>query len=85
MRGVVFDAGALIVFERNERLVVLLVKRLLALRGRVIVPAGVVGQVWRDGARQARLARLLGSPIVTIEALGRARRVSSAGSRERTT
>ncbi len=78
MRGVVFDAGALIAFQRNDRLVVLVMKRLLALRGRVVVPAGVVGQVWRDGARQARLARLLGSPIVTIEALDD-RRARAAG------
>jgi predicted nucleic acid-binding protein len=33
------------------------------------VPAGVVGQVWRDGRRQARLARLLGSDVVEVEPL----------------
>lgn len=69
MTGFVFDAGALIAFERNDRTVVMLVKRLLEQRARVIIPAAVVGQVWRDGARQARLARLLGSPVAVIEPL----------------
>jgi hypothetical protein len=41
----------------------------------ITIPSGVVGQVWRDGARLARLARLLGAATVTIEPLddGRAR------------
>jgi hypothetical protein len=78
MNGFVFDAGALIAFERNDRTVVLLVKRLLEHRAKVTVPAGVVGQVWRDGARQVRLARLLGSPLVVIEALDD-RRARAAG------
>ena len=36
---------------------------------RVAVPAGVVGQVWRDGRRQVRLTRLLRSAVVEIEPL----------------
>jgi hypothetical protein len=76
--GFVFDAGALIAFERNDRTVVMLVKRLLELRAKVTIPAGVVGQVWRDGARQARLARLLGSPMAVIEPLDD-RRARAAG------
>lgn len=69
MSGFVFDTGALIGFERNDRTVVMLTKRLLALGAKVVIPAGVIGQAWRDGARQARLARLLGSRLVTVEAL----------------
>lgn len=69
MSGIVFDAGALIAFERNDRTVVMLAKRLLALRGKLVVPAGVVGQVWLDGARQVRLARLLAAPITMVEPL----------------
>jgi hypothetical protein len=65
----IFDAGALIAFERSDRTVVMLVKRLLAIGAKLVVPAGVVGQVWRDGARQARLARLLGSPLAVVEPL----------------
>jgi len=76
--GFVFDAGALIAFERNDRAVVMLAKRLLALRAKVVIPAGVVGQVWRDGARQARLARLLGAPLTLVEPLDD-RRARAAG------
>jgi hypothetical protein len=76
--GFVFDAGALIAFERNDRAVIMLAKRLLALRAKLVIPAGVVGQVWRDGARQTRLARLLGSPIAIVEPLDD-RRARAAG------
>jgi hypothetical protein len=76
--GFVFDAGALIAFERGDRAVVMLAKRLLDLRAKLILPAGVVGQAWRDGARQARLARLLGSPIAVVEPLDD-RRARAAG------
>jgi hypothetical protein len=74
----VLDAGALIAFERNDRQVVMLTKRLLFLRGTVIVPAGVVGQVWRKGSRQARLSRLLGSRLVHVVPLDD-RRARAAG------
>ena len=63
------DAGALIAFERGDRFMVTLLARARE-RGDVFaVPAGVVGQVWRDGRRQARLARLLASSTVEIEPL----------------
>jgi hypothetical protein len=71
--GLVLDAGALIAFERNDRAMVALVARVHALRGRLIVPAAVVGQVWRDGGKQVRLARLLASPITIVESLTDAR------------
>jgi hypothetical protein len=67
--GVTLDAGALVAFEKNDRRVVTLLARALETRSPVAVPAGVVGQVWRDGRRQARLARLLASPTVAIEPL----------------
>jgi hypothetical protein len=53
----VLDAGALIGLERADRRVAGLI--LLARRagGDLVTTAPVVGQVWRDGARQARLAR----------------------------
>lgn len=78
MKGFIFDAGALIAFERNDRPVTMLVKRVVVHDARIIVPAGVVGQVWRDGAKQARLARLLGSSVVVIEPLDD-RRARAAG------
>ena len=69
------DAGALIAFERGDRAVVAIVTRALQRKLVLAVPAGVVGQVWRDGRRQAVLARLLASDLIEIEPLddGRAR------------
>lgn len=65
----VLDAGALIAMERRHRPTDLLLEA-ARLSGRsVVVPAAVVGQVWRDGTRQARLARLLRSRDVTVEPL----------------
>lgn len=55
----VLDSGALIALERNER--AMWVRPVAAHRsGQIpITHAGVVGQVWRGGPRQARLARAL--------------------------
>ena len=69
MPGLTLDAGALIAFERNDRQVVGLLAQALAHGLTITVPAGVVGQVWRDGRRQARLARLLGAPDMVVEPL----------------
>jgi hypothetical protein len=35
----------------------------------MVIPAGVLGQVWRDGARQARLAALVGARNTRVEDL----------------
>jgi hypothetical protein len=69
MPGLTLDAGALIAFEKNDRRVVALLARALEHEHSLAVPAGVVGQVWRDGSRQARLARLLAAEDVNIEPL----------------
>jgi predicted nucleic acid-binding protein len=56
---IILDAGALIAVERGDRAIVAMLK---AERQAGRVPAthgGIVGQVWRGGARQALLARLL--------------------------
>jgi len=69
----VLDAGALIAVERADRRVVALLKA-ERVAGRVpITHGGVVGQAWRDGARQAVLARLLaGVEVVALDdVLGR--------------
>jgi hypothetical protein len=73
MSGLTVDAGGLIAFERNHRAVVAIFTRALQQGMRLAVPAGVVGQVWRDGSSQARLARLLASDLVEIELLDDAR------------
>ena len=60
------DAGALDGVERNDRELVVLFSRAIE-RGRaIVVPAGVVAQVWRDPSRQVRLARLLNAEDVVI-------------------
>jgi hypothetical protein len=69
VRGLTLDSGALVAFERNDRNVVAIIARAVERRVAIAIPAGVVGQVWRDGRRQARLARLLGSSAVDIEPL----------------
>ena len=78
MSGLTLDAGAFIAFERNERTVVAVIARAQEHNIPLAAPAGVVGQVWRDGSRQARLARLLGSGLIEIESLDD-RRARAAG------
>jgi hypothetical protein len=78
MAGLTLDAGALIAFERNDRRVVSLLARAIHHEVVLVVPAGVIGQVWRDGRRQARLARLLAADEVEIEVLDD-RRAREAG------
>jgi PIN domain-containing protein len=67
--GATLDSGALIAFERADRKMVAIVARAVERDDEIAVPAGVVAQVWRDGRRQARLVRLLGSEIVEVVAL----------------
>ena len=69
MPGLTLDAGALIGFERNDRRCIALLARALSHAHALVVPAGIIGQVWRDGRRQARLARLLALDEVEIEPL----------------
>jgi hypothetical protein len=78
MGGLTLDAGALIAFERNDRKLVALLSRAIEQGWALVVPAGVVGQVWRDGRRQARLARLLASREVVVDVLDD-RRAREAG------
>lgn len=80
MSGLTLDAGALIAFERSEREVITLIVRAIEHSRAIVVPAGVVAQVWRDGRRQARLARLLAADEVEIEVLDD-RRARAAGQR----
>ncbi|HEY5920831.1 MAG TPA: PIN domain-containing protein [Kofleriaceae bacterium] len=69
MNGLTLDTGALIAFERNERRVIALLEGVLRRKAIIAVPAGVVGQAWRDPRRQVRLVRLLETEGVEIEPL----------------
>ena len=55
----ILDAGAFIAFERGDASIAALLKRELLAGRRPRTHGGVVGQIWRAGARQARTARLL--------------------------
>jgi hypothetical protein len=66
--SLILDSGALLAVERGDRDTAALLKQEL-LAGRVpITHGGVIGQVWRGGARrQANLARLL--PALDVRAV----------------
>ena len=70
----VLDSGALIALERNERSMWARLKAAEITRELPLTHGGVVGQVWRGGPRQARLARALqGVDVRPLDrALGRA-------------
>ncbi|MEO8127258.1 MAG: PIN domain nuclease [Bryobacteraceae bacterium] len=64
--GIVLDTGALIALERGDKRMIALLQRAVA-QGRAFrVPAGVVGQAWRNGRVQIALARFLRSEEVEI-------------------
>jgi hypothetical protein len=69
LKGLTLDAGALIAFTRNDRRTITLISTAIAHRLAMVVPAGALGQVWRDGRTQARLAQLLGSGALEVEPL----------------
>jgi PIN domain-containing protein len=65
---IVYDAGALVAADRNDRKFFALHKAALLTGRHVYVPAPVLTQTWRGGARQASLARVLkGCAILPTE------------------
>jgi hypothetical protein len=59
MTSLVFDTGALIALDRNDRQAWALL-RVASDEGHLIeVPAGAIAQAWRNGQRQALLVRAL--------------------------
>ena len=69
MTQVVFDAGALIALERGDRQVRAYVLAAEQGHAELLTSSAVVAQVWRGGARQARLSRFLTSDLVRELAL----------------
>ena len=71
---VVLDSGALVAMERNERAMWIRLKAAQLGGDLPVTYAGVLGQVWRGGPRQARLSQALAGIDVRPldEALGRA-------------
>lgn len=62
--AIVLDAGALIAVDRETSGVGALLKRSRLRRVAVMTSATVVAQVWRDGGRQANLARTMSGVVV---------------------
>ena len=71
-RSVVLDAGALIAFERRDARMRALVRRALETKSRLIIPAGVLAQVYRNPAEQVPLRALANGPTTTVPPLDRA-------------
>lgn len=71
--NLVLDAGALIAADRDDRRTAGLIELCRRAGGGLRTCAPVVTQAWRDGARQARLSRLLDATDVRPVALGEAR------------
>lgn len=70
--GLTFDSGALLAFKARDRCMDVLVQRAKELRRPMVIPSGVLAQVWRGrGPCQARLAALVNSRDVTIQDLTR--------------
>jgi hypothetical protein len=72
--SLVLDSGALVALERNERQMWVRLKAAQLDGDLPLTHAGVLGQVWRGGPRQARLSQALGGIDVRAldEPLGRA-------------
>ena len=70
----VLDAGALIALDRNHRAMWVRLKAVQSAGELPVTHGGVIGQVWRGGPRQARLAAALrGIEVRPLdEQLGRA-------------
>lgn len=59
MTALILDAGALVAIERNDPVVYRDIKEALRIGRPVRTNPNAVAQVWRNGARQARLAKTL--------------------------
>lgn len=73
--SVILDAGALVAVERRDRRVGAMLRVAQAERLRVRTSAAAVAQVWRGGARQAHLARVLAGVAAVGLDLGAGKRV----------
>jgi predicted nucleic acid-binding protein len=78
MAGLTLDSGALIAFERADRRVMIHLRE-AELRGmELTIPTAVVVEVWRGGARSARIAALLSASVVEPLSEDVARRAGEA-------
>ena len=66
LSALVLDAGALVAFERGDPRMRALIREALRTGCTLVVPAGVVGRIWRDGGRHAALRALLRSSATSV-------------------
>jgi predicted nucleic acid-binding protein len=79
--GVTYDTGALVAAERNDRRMWALHAGFLAEEVVPVVPAPVLAEAWRGGARQASLARLLAMCVIEPMTEEQARAVGAIAGR----
>ena len=84
MSGATFDTGMLVALDRNEREAWVVLRRLVSLGEVPTVPTVATAQAWRDGRRQAQLARALGDCRPEILSDELARRAGELWRRSRT-
>lgn len=72
---IVLDAGALIAIDRRNRAVGAMLRVAQREQLAIRASAGAVAQVWRDGSRQANLARVLSGVDVLALDLTAAKRI----------
>ena len=66
MSTIVFDAGAVIAYERRDRRALALVENAKRDRAPIVIPAHVLAQVWRNGQRQSQLSALIQMTSVSV-------------------
>ena len=66
--NLILDAGALIGIDRNDRRVAALIELGRRAGAELLSTAPVLAQAWRNGARQAQLARTL--PMIDVRPVG---------------
>lgn len=69
--GITLDAGGLIALDRGARQVVVLLARAAERGAQVTIPGTALAQAIRQPERQARLARLIRQPTITVAPLDR--------------
>jgi hypothetical protein len=81
----IFDTGALIALERNERAMWRRLKLAVRMAQRPRTHGGIVGQAWRNGRRQALMAKALAFlDVASLDtALGKAAGELLAASKEK--
>lgn len=67
--AIALDAGALIALERADERVRALCREALRTGVRLVIPAAVLAQVWREGRRQAALSMALKGRTTHVVAL----------------